>query len=305
MMLKEFGQDLKNLRESKNITIAEISAQTRINPKFINFIESGIFDFQPDTYMRAFLREYARCISENEAQLLVDYEKAKSGFYVRKGKKKEETGHVTEKPIAAKEEKVTKTLEQTAAPKPRIPPEQQVSPSYFQKEEESRYLSELSGKKWMQRVLLGLLIVVIIISVIYMLNYLNSSSNEETKVIPKTFEEIEDDYKTKIKGKTGKDTVTLKEESTVTSSADSLKLTVRAAKDVRIKVYLDENQVVEYLIPAKDSINITAKEQFRFSASANSSIDLYLNGKYLKKPSYLTGTTIKNLIINKDGIVQE
>ena len=34
-MLKDFARDLKSLREAQNITIAEISAQTRINPKFL------------------------------------------------------------------------------------------------------------------------------------------------------------------------------------------------------------------------------------------------------------------------------
>ena len=67
-MLKEFGKDLKSLREAQNITIAEISAQTRINIKFLNLMESGIFNFQPETYIRAFLKEYARSVFENLAK---------------------------------------------------------------------------------------------------------------------------------------------------------------------------------------------------------------------------------------------
>lgn len=304
-MLKEFGQDLKAIRESKNITIAEISAQTRINPKFINYIESGVFDFQPDTYMRAFLREYARCINVNESILLNDYEKAKSGFYVRKGQKKEETAPAAVKPAVEKVEKKVKPPEQPAAvSKPKVQPER-VRPSQFRSNEDEKNGSAYSGKNWTQRVLLGLLIAVIIVSVIYMLNYLNNSANDQNQVKPKSFEEIESDYKTKIKGKTEKDTITSKEDKSKPVAADSLKLTIVAGKDVRIKVYLDENQVVEDIISAKDSMTITAKEQFRFSASANSSIDLYLNGKYLRKPANLTGSTIKNLVIQKDGIVTE
>ena len=97
-MLKEFGKDLKDLREAQNITIAEISAQTRINIKFLNLMESGIFNFQPETYIRAFLKEYARCIGVNENVILTDYEKAKSGFYLPKNRKKEDTP-LTIKPV--------------------------------------------------------------------------------------------------------------------------------------------------------------------------------------------------------------
>src|ERR1700674_2427329 len=83
-MLKEYGQDLKKLRESKDITLAEISAQTRINQKFLNNIEEGNFDFQTVTYIRSFLKAYARVIDENETIVLNDYDKAKSAFYERR-----------------------------------------------------------------------------------------------------------------------------------------------------------------------------------------------------------------------------
>ena len=83
-MLKAFGQDLKKLRESKDISLAEISAQTRINQKFLANIEEGNFDFQPETYIRSFLKAYARSLDENESTVLTDYDKAKSGFYARR-----------------------------------------------------------------------------------------------------------------------------------------------------------------------------------------------------------------------------
>ncbi len=59
-MLKEYGQDLKKLRELKGISIAEISAESRINIKFLNLLESGVFDFQPETYIRSSSKAYAR-----------------------------------------------------------------------------------------------------------------------------------------------------------------------------------------------------------------------------------------------------
>jgi len=308
-MLKDFAHDLKGLREAQNITIAEISAQTRINPKFLNMMEAGIFDFQPETYIRSFLKEYAKSIGESENAVLTDYEKAKSGFYVRKsssGGKKDEPSisikPVTEAPIQQqetpqkKEEKPVQVERKETWPPPEI----------RKKDEYDDNGKEFSNKTWTQKVLLGLLIIVIVAGIIYLIDYLSKSGDESnTNVKPKSFSEISEDYENKIKGKK-QDTNETKQDSLANIVNDSLKLTIITFKDVRIKVYVDEKRIVEDIIPAKDSMTISAKEQFRFSASANASIDLYLNGKKLKKPSELSGSTsIKNLVINKEGIVNE
>lgn len=307
-MLKEFGKDLKSLRESHNIAIAEISAQTRINPKFINLMESGVFNFQPETYIRAFLKEYARCVDVNENILLTDYEKAKSGFYVRKSGQKQEDKPLTIKPVIEQTGSASGTVpevtekpvsKQSAADRDWPPPE-------IRRRDTDDDAKEFSNKTLTQKILLGLLIVFIIAGIIYLIDYLTSSGKDNSSnVKPKSFSEISEDYENKIKGKTNKETVTA-EDSLKNVKIDSLKLMVVAGKDVRIKVYVDEKRIVEDIIPAKDTMVIAAKDQFRFSSSGNTSVDLFLNGKLLKKPSFLSGsTTIKNLVINKDGIVSE
>lgn len=298
-MLKSFGNDLKLLRESKGITLTEIASQTRINPKFFNYIEAGKFDFQPDIYVRAFLRAYASALDMNEKLILNEYEKAKAGFYQTKNILKEE--HIAP-PKAAEEISEEEIIEvtNTVQNKTEIPKTASVyKPSYKSDPDEE----EFSNKSWTQKILLGLLIIVVIAGVIYLIDYLNKSSEDKSgNVKPKSFSEMSSDYENKIKGKT--DDTTKTEDTTQTAALGPLKLTVVASKDARIKVYIDEKSPIEEEISAKDSLTIFAKTQFRFSATANASIDLYLNGKYLRKPSSLTGTSIKNLIINKDGIVQ-
>jgi len=305
-MLKDFGRDLKELRESKNITIAEISAQTRINPKFIMNIESGIFDFQPDTYIRAFLKEYAKCINENEEQILNNYGKAKAGFYAKK-KSTEDTHAISIKSVetetrnhqsdSSRERKGTEaTGEQTPKPKISTPP---VRDKYYDNEPKE----EFSNKTLTQKILLGLVIVIGIIGIFYLYKTLSSPEKRSADIKPKTFNEISDDYENKIKGK-HEDTASLKTNK-VSDNGDSLRLTIRALREVRVKIYVDEKRIVEEVIQPKDSLVVPARQQYRFSASANSSVELLLNGKLLKKPSYLTSTSIKNLVINKDGIAAQ
>jgi cytoskeletal protein RodZ len=312
-MLRDFGQDLKDLRETHNITLAEISAQTRINTKFLNLMESGVFDFQPETYIRAFLKEYAKCLGENENMLLTDYEKAKSGFYVRKssadGLKKEDTP-LSIKPVTEfkKEPGEAEPKDEKSASKDK-PSDQRTEswpPLEIRKRAADGVPKEFSNKSLTQKILLGLLIIIIVIAIYYLVDYLNDSGDgNSSNVKPKSFSEMSEDYEKRVKGKKNSDTNTIREDSAKTIASDSLELGIVSSKDVRIKVYVDEKRLVENVIPAKDTIFVYAKQQFRFSASANSPIDIYLNGKYLRKPSWLSGSSIKNLVINKNGFVNE
>ena len=65
---------LKNHRESKQISLDEISEYTKINPKYLNAIEEGTFDIIPNVYMRLFIRSYAMYIGADANQTLADYE---------------------------------------------------------------------------------------------------------------------------------------------------------------------------------------------------------------------------------------
>ena len=310
-MLKEFGKDLKTLREAQNITIAEISAQTRINIKFLNLMESGVFNFQPETYIRAFLKEYARCIGVNENVILTDYEKAKSGFYLPKNRKKDDIA-LSIKPVpdknAPKEEQTAKGMDEkiSSEEKKQGVKSDDWPPPEIRKREPREGKKEFSNRALIQKILLILLIIIIIIGIIYLIDYLNGSGDDNaTNVKPKSFSEMSEDYENKIKGMKKTDSNTVKEDSSNVIAGDSLELGVVTSKEVRIKVYIDEKRMFEDVVPAKDTVFISAKKQFRFSATGNSSVDLYLNGKYIKKPYGSSGSSIKNLIINKNGIVKE
>ncbi len=303
--LKDFGEDLKKLRDSKGISLAEISAETRINPKFLNLLESGIFDFQPETYIRSFVKEYARAIGESESHLLNDYDKAKAGFYAKRTETKTDSSDKDGEPEIVPQKREVPPEHETVF-RSQITEEDRVKPSshyVFFKEENDLEKKTFSGRSWTQKILLGILILFVAAGVYYLINYLNDSKEKtRTDVKPKSFNEISDDYENKINGKKNQDSLN-KETSSVKD--DSLKLTVKALKDIRIKVYVDENKIIEDEISGKDSLVIKAKDQFRFSATGNSSVELFLNGKYLKKPTSMTGMSIKNLVIKKDGIANQ
>jgi len=74
MTLQEFGTFLREKREQKNISLSDISAYTRINQRFLEAIENGTFSVLPQTYIRAFLREYAAAVEIDAEEVLETFE---------------------------------------------------------------------------------------------------------------------------------------------------------------------------------------------------------------------------------------
>lgn len=307
-MLKEFGQDLKKLRELKGISIAEISSESRINTKFLQLLENGNFDFQPETYIRSFIKAYARALNENENQILNDYDKAKAGFYARRKFADENS-----KDISAPDAKLRISVLDQPVKKEEDPEEPVYSKSL--ENEKPDYMKskpvvyeetpEYSNKSITQKILLGVLIIAIGVGIFFLIDYLNNNGEKKSDVKPKSFNEISSEYENKISNKTI-DSTRIKDSLKTLAELDSLTLTIKAIKDIKVKLYVDDDaEAYNENLSAKDSIVFKAKEKFRFSANTSHKVDLYLNGKYLKKANLTPGSSIKNLIITKEGIQQQ
>lgn len=117
-MLDKFGQDLKKLRESKRITIADISVKTKIHKSILEKMESGDFSFFSEIHVRAFLKQYAKAISVDSNELLFNYGMAKKGKFSSMLKDVEE------------KEEETKKIEEniTYMEEPELPPGIQTTP---------------------------------------------------------------------------------------------------------------------------------------------------------------------------------
>ncbi len=83
-MLKVFAEDLKTVREEKNLSLRSIAQQTRLNIVILENIENGDFTFQPQAYIRAFLKQYIAALDLDVEETLFDYDLARSGKYKQK-----------------------------------------------------------------------------------------------------------------------------------------------------------------------------------------------------------------------------
>ena len=71
---KTFYIELKELRESKDYSLDEISDFTKIDIKYLIAIEEGEFSSLSNVYMRLFLRSYCQYIKADAEKTLNDYQ---------------------------------------------------------------------------------------------------------------------------------------------------------------------------------------------------------------------------------------
>ena len=95
-MVKIFAEDLKAIREEKNISLKSISQHTRLNITILENLENGEFTFQPQAYIRAFLKQYIACLDLDVEEVLFDYDLARSGKYKSNRPEKPEPEEIEE-----------------------------------------------------------------------------------------------------------------------------------------------------------------------------------------------------------------
>ena len=72
------GERMKKIRDERRLSLAEISKSTKIQAKYLEYIEQGEYMKLPaDVYVRGFLRSYAVFMGLNEKMLIKQYEREK------------------------------------------------------------------------------------------------------------------------------------------------------------------------------------------------------------------------------------
>lgn len=69
-----FGHDLKEEREARALTIADVARVTKIPERLLDRLEQGKFDELPaEVFVRGFLRSYARCVGLDPEETISHY----------------------------------------------------------------------------------------------------------------------------------------------------------------------------------------------------------------------------------------
>ena len=141
-MLNKFAEDLKSAREKAGITLMDMASETRIHYTIFEKLENGDFNFQPLPYIKAFIKQYAKCVNLNPDQVIKDFDSARTGRYT--GKKitsKTKTIREEKEPVVSveeiKEERIIEKME----------PEPVITPDEVKKEKQDEDIYELPEDK--------------------------------------------------------------------------------------------------------------------------------------------------------------
>jgi len=274
--LKNFAEELKNLREKKAISLNEIYDKTRIDVKYLGEIENGNFDVLPEVYMRAFLRKYAVMIDLDEDEILSKYEIAKSD---------------NPEAVSANNSSKIKLDKEANSEK---------SDTYNDFEEENNNSVEINLKKNKKNVfLIGSIVLISAVIVILYLFFFQESTEEI--IVEKTIDKIisernENASETKLETADNSS----KNEIITAISHDSLSLKINAIDTSWMRIMIDNKLENEFILNSNLSKTLKAKSNFTILIGNAGGVELVLNGN--KLPMIGKKGEIKNISVDLKGI---
>ncbi len=280
--LKKFADELKTAREVKEISLLQVSAKTKIDPKFLQAIEDANFDVLPEIYIRAFIKEFAQTIDLNSKEVLQKFDIARLGKPEEKPQSQLEPAS-KENSVNLQETSETKEFDSTEVFQP-----SNLEPGKAAKSLKLNYI-------------IGGSILFVALIVVYFA-FIRSSSPE---IIQEKFDQetsAENTQRFKI-GKSSQDQTTSQTSKVIDKSLithDSLRLSVFANARVWIKVSTDGKIVHQNIVQANTKLNYTAVKNFSVSVGNAGVVKIFFNNKEVEnvgKPG-----EIRNLFITHDNI---
>ncbi len=272
-MLTNFAEELKALRLSKDLTLKQIAVKTRIDYKFLEAMESGDFEFLPEIYVKAFLKDYLKALDADQTVYLKKYDSARHGkeFEV-KGENVQAGENETKEQEDLKEHQPLSSFDAIR--------------KFKRLEEEGT-----ASKKRKTRIYYYVATSAVFVAAVL---YLFFFSGEEELIVPeKSWEEVVGEP---VAGGNSEDQTT---SAADIGSADSLKLTIMASDTSWIRIMIDDSRTVEFLLFPQSQKSIKASDNYKILFGNSAVIKLDLNGRPL---SLKSRSIVQRVLIDSNGV---
>jgi transcriptional regulator with XRE-family HTH domain len=264
MNLEQFGEELKQTRLEKELSLMDISAETRISLKFLDAIERGQFQILPQTYVRAFLREYALMTDLDPNDVMERYKSARQESSSRK------SDGVAPQQISLQEKALL----------------------------EDGKKKQFSLSPLQRNIAFGFFIVAAIVLVAILAN-VNRSSSSGNSVEEVPFDRVvrESEAASIPQPATAADSAPIAN----TTQPDSLRLEITTRDSVWINILIDGKIGETYLFGAKRKRIWAAKERFVVTMGNAGGATFQLNGKDIG-PLGKRGAVVRNAVISEANL---
>lgn len=268
--LKNFAEELKSLREEKQISLQQIAAKTRIDIKFLRAIEDGNFEVLPEIYVRAFIREYCSIVEISSLEFLNKFELAKKGK-------------------TAEDAAAESAGEKLSSGSQEVKTEFDASAELRSGESKTPHAKFSLNK--VQLYSLSAAAAVIILIAIYFV-FLKGSSPDI--IAEKSYDELLGSSQERYQMPA--DSIG----QSNTAAGDSLILKIEATDTVWLKSLADNSVQKEFLLKPKASVEIKALSSFNLVVGNAGGIKLNLNNRQID--SVGKRGEVKSILLSRDGI---
>ena len=255
--------ELKSAREAKRLSLADISDATLVNIDFLRAIEQGKTDILPQTYIRAFMREYASFVGLDPAEIMRKYDA------MQKPREPERPPARTEEKSPAMAPIVPESPPATTQPRTPLNP---------------------------QAAKLAILGAVAITLGITLWNLLSSQPPAATEI---PFDAVVKDNESRTGADTARSRGLAHPAGKV--SADSLTLRAVTSDTVWMQLTIDAGAPREYLLRPNARISWKAKERFTLTVGNPAAVEFMLNQKPLGTLGK-RGSVIRNMTVTRDKL---
>ena len=261
-MLKKFTEELKEQREKAGITLQNVAAKTRIDIKFLEALEDGNFNFLPEIYVKAFIKQYAKVVGLDEEETLQSYILAKEG--------KEEAVEKVEQENNGGEK------EDTDEQKTRSDVEPNKPAKIFTDDGVNQKSNEDEKKRQKQLIIGGTVVGVALIVMLVFFLFVNGS--DDIIVEEKPYEEVLQETPNRYIEEESNQTT----EETIAANIEELTLTITNVDSTDsswVLVIVDDKSKEDFMLPPKISKTIKANNNFYFTLGNSGVVKLFLNSE--------------------------
>ena len=281
-MFDKLSDELKAARMRAGISLQQLANKTRIDIKFLEYIEDGNFSFLPDLYVRAFLKEYIKFVGLDEKLIFKKYEAYKLG------KEYDEIPQETliDKIKELKENRFEKGKEnQYSKPAPFY-----ASPPAAQNNPLNAFLMD---KKNILLVSAVACILVLFLAVYFL--FINKSTDI---VVEKPYSELVNESKERyIENEPNKPPAN--SPAGKLAKSDTLRLLATAADTCWVKALLDDSKNEEFKLYPHNSVLLSAASNFKITFGNSYKVRLLLNEKPL---NFEAKTKVSIVYIDSKGL---
>ncbi|MFA4923399.1 MAG: RodZ domain-containing protein, partial [Ignavibacteriaceae bacterium] len=261
-------EELVKAREEIRLTPEQVAVKIKMDLKFLLKMESGDFSFLPDIFLKAFLREYAKCVGLNENAVMQKYKFAKEGKPLEEQPQEKET--VKEVPPVPSS--------------PKLITDDRLQNPY------SPIKKFSFSTKQLIRIGVGALIVLSVLIYWFVIR-----QNADMIVTERPYEESIQENKARFE----EDTVPA-DSSLAAASSDSLVLSISSKDSSWLKVNFDNGSTKEYFLFPNTMVEIKAAAKFSMTIGNPGAVKFILNNQPLEfKPASTRRAIIE---ITKGGI---